>query len=46
MSENYKFYDNTERGDLYHNEISGKLMTEEEIYNEWIIYIHSKDILF
>ena len=31
----YEYNDNTEKGDVYSNVVTGKLFTEEQIFDEW-----------
>jgi len=32
----YEYADNTENGDVYNNVVTGRLMTEQHIFNEWL----------
>ena len=32
----YEYNDNTDKGDVYNNIVTGKLMTEQQIFNEWL----------
>ena len=32
----YEYADNTEKGDMYNNVVTGRLMTEKQIFNEWL----------
>ena len=32
----YEYSDNTENGDVYNNVVTGKLMTEQQIFDEWL----------
>lgn len=32
----YEYADNTENGDVYNNVVTGRLMTEQQIFDEWL----------
>ena len=32
----YKYTDNTDKGDVYNNIVTGRLMTEQQIFDEWL----------
>ena len=32
----YEYADNTENGDVYNNVVTGRLMTEKQIFDEWL----------
>jgi hypothetical protein len=32
----YKYTDNTDKGDVYNNIVTGVLMTEQQIFDEWL----------
>ncbi len=37
LNEHYKYFDNTDKGDIYEDVLTKKRLTEIEIYNEWVI---------
>ena len=38
----YEYADNTENGDVYNNVVTGKLMTEQQIFDDWLRFnIHN-----
>lgn len=36
VNERYEYADNTKNGDVYNNIATGKLMTEQQIFDEWL----------
>ena len=32
----YEYTDNTDKGDVYNNIVTGRLMTEQQIFDEWL----------
>ena len=36
LNKYYEYEDNTKDGDIYKNILTNRLMTEEEIFNEWL----------
>ena len=38
----YEYYDNTKEGNIYINVVTHKTMTEQQIFDEWILKNKSK----